>query len=108
MSEEDIIEFLTFKEKINDDVNETSNNVFQWESRFDVNIIHRLIILNIMNKIIIISFAQIDIKEKIEKIDFQFKMWRHIENVDMNVFEMNNEIEWIFALTEIQLKQLTI
>ena len=29
LSEEDIIELLTFKEKIDDDVNETSNNIFQ-------------------------------------------------------------------------------
>ena len=29
LNKEDIIEFLTFKEKINDDVNETSNNIFQ-------------------------------------------------------------------------------
>ena len=40
LSEKDIIELLTFKKKINNDVNETSNNIFQWESRFDVNIIH--------------------------------------------------------------------
>ena len=29
LSEEDIIEFLTFKEKINNDINEMSNNIFQ-------------------------------------------------------------------------------
>ena len=29
LSEKNIIEFLTFKRKINDDVNEMSNNIFQ-------------------------------------------------------------------------------
>ena len=47
-----------------------SNNIFQWERRFDINIIYRLMILNIMNKITIVDFVQIDIKQKNEKIDF--------------------------------------
>ena len=55
LSEEDIIELLTFKKKINSDVNETSNNIFQWENRFNINIIHWLIILNVMKEIIIVG-----------------------------------------------------
>ena len=55
LSEEDIIKLFTFKEKINNDVNETSNNIFQWERRFDVNIIYRFMILNIMNEIITVN-----------------------------------------------------
>ena len=35
-------------------------------------------------------------------------MWRHIENVNINVFEMNNEIEWVCILIKIQFEQLTI
>ena len=56
LSEEDIIELLTFRKKINNDVNEMSNSILQWERRFDINIIYRLMILNVINKIIIISF----------------------------------------------------
>ena len=74
LSEEDIIKLLTFKEKINNDVNETSNSIFQWERRFDVNIIYRFMILNVMNEIIIVNLIQIDIKQKNEKIGFQFEI----------------------------------
>ena len=74
LNEKDIIELLTFRKKINNDVNKTSNNIFQWERRFDVDIIYRFIILNIMNKIIIVNLAQIDMKQKNEKIDFQFEI----------------------------------
>ena len=62
LNKEDIIKLLTFKEKINDDVNEISNNILQWKRRFDVNIIYRLIILNVINKIIIVNLIQVDIK----------------------------------------------
>ena len=55
LSEKNIIEFLTFKERIDNDVNKISNNIFQWESRFDVNIIHRFVILNVMSEINIIN-----------------------------------------------------
>ena len=75
LSEEDIIELLTFKEKIDNDVNETSNNILQWKRRFDINIIYRLMILNIMNKITIVNLIQIDMKQKNKKVGFQFKMW---------------------------------
>ena len=108
LSEKDIIKLLTFKEKINNDVNETSNSILQWERRFDINIIYRFIILNVMGEIIIVGLIQVDIKQKNEKIGFQFEMWRHIENVNINVFKTNNEIECVFALIKIQLKQLTI
>ena len=108
LSEKNIIELFTFKKKIDDDVNKTSNNIFQWERRFDVDIIYRLMILNVMNEITIVDFIQIDIKQKDKKIGFQFEMWRYIENIDMNVFEINSEIEYVFILIEIQLKQLTI
>ena len=75
LNEEDIIELLTFREKIDNDVNEMSNNIFQWERRFDVDIIYQLMILNIINEIIIVGLAQVDMKQKNEKVDFQFKMW---------------------------------
>ena len=55
LNEENIIELLTFREKINNDVNETSNNIFQWERRFDIDIIYRFIILNVMSEIIIVN-----------------------------------------------------
>ena len=74
LSEKDIIELLTFKERINNDVNKTSNSIFQRERRFDVDIIHRLMILNIMNEIIIVNFVQVDMKKKNEKIGFQFEI----------------------------------
>ena len=64
LNEKDIIELLTFKKRINNDVNKTSNNIFQWESGFDINIIYWFIILNVMNKINIISFIQVDMKKK--------------------------------------------
>ena len=70
LNEKNIIEFLTFKKRIYNDVNETSNNIFQWKRRFDINIIYRFVILNIMNEIIIVSFIQVDIKQKNEKIGF--------------------------------------
>ena len=75
LSEKDIIEFLTFREKINNDVNETSNNIFQWENRFDINIIYRFMILNVINEVNIVNLIQIDMKKKNKKIDFQFEMW---------------------------------
>ena len=62
LNEKDIIKFLTFKEKINNDVNETSNNILQWKRRFDINIIYRFMILNVMNEVIIVNLIQIDIK----------------------------------------------
>ena len=93
LNEKNIIELLTFKRRINNDINKTSNNIFQWENRFDVDIIYKFIILNIMNKIIIVNLAQTDIKKKNKKIDFQFEIWWHIKNIDINVFEINNEIE---------------
>ena len=108
LNKKNIIKFLTFKEKIDNDVNEMSNNILQWERRFDINIIYRLMILNVMNEITIVDFIQIDIKQKDKKIGFQFEMWRYIENIDMNVFEINSEIEYVFILIEIQLEQLTI
>ena len=63
-----------FKKRINNDVNKTSNNILQWKRRFDINIIHRFMILNIINEIIIINLAQIDMKQKNEKINFQFEI----------------------------------
>ena len=75
MSEENIIELLTFKKKINNHVNKTSNNIFQWENRFDINIIYRFMMLNVISEINIVGLIQIDIKMKNEKIDFQFEMW---------------------------------
>ena len=75
LSEENIIEFLTFKKKICDDVNKTSNNIFQWERRFDIDIIYRFIILNVMSEIIIVNLIQVDMKQKDKKVGFQFKMW---------------------------------
>ena len=101
LNEKDIIELLTFKEKINNDVNKTSNNIFQWERRFDVDIIYRFMILNVMSEIIIVNLIQIDMKQKNEKVNFQFKVWWHIENVNMNVFEMSSEIEYVFTLIKI-------
>ena len=70
LNKKDIIEFLTFRRKIDNDVNKISNNIFQWESRFDVDIIYWLMILNIINEIIIVNLAQVDMKKKNEKIDF--------------------------------------
>ena len=75
LNKENIIKLLTFREKINNDVNKISNNIFQWERRFDINIIYRFMILNVINEIIIVGFIQINMKQKDEKIDFQFKMW---------------------------------
>ena len=74
LNEENIIKLLTFRERINNDVNETSNNIFQWERRFDVNIIYRFMILNVMSEITIVDLIQIDIKQKDEKVDFQLKI----------------------------------
>ena len=56
LNEENIIELLTFKRKINNNVNKTSNSIFQWERRFDVDIIYRFMILNVMSEIIIVNF----------------------------------------------------
>ena len=70
LSEKNIIKFFTFKEKIDNNVNEMSNNIFQRERRFDVDIIYRFMILNVMNEITIVGFIQVDIKQKDEKIDF--------------------------------------
>ena len=56
LNDKNEIKFLTFKEKINDNLNKTLNNIFQKKNRFDINIIYRFINLNIMNKIIIIKF----------------------------------------------------
>ena len=57
LNEENIIELLTFKKRIDNGVNETSSSIFQKENRFDINIIHWFMILNIMNKIIIVGLA---------------------------------------------------
>ena len=50
------IKFLIFKEKIDNNLNKTLNNIFQKKSHFDINIIYRFINLNIINEIIIIKF----------------------------------------------------
>ena len=47
-------------------------------------------------------------KQKNEKVDFQFKMWWYIKNVNMNALETSGEIEYIFILIKIQFEQLTI
>ena len=70
LNKKDIIELLTFRKKINNDVNKTSNNILQWKRRFDVDIIHRLMILNVMNKITIVSLVQADMKQKNKKVGF--------------------------------------
>ena len=74
MNKEDIIELFTFKKKIDNDVNETSNSIFQWENRFDVDIIYWFVILNIISEIIIVSLAQADMKKENKKINFQFEI----------------------------------
>ena len=47
-------------------------------------------------------------KKKDKEINFQFEIWWHIENVNMNVFKTSDEIEYVFILIKIQFKQLTI
>ena len=69
LNKENITEFLMLK-KIDNDINETLNNIFQWKDRFDVDIIYRFMILNVINEINTLNFAQIDIKMKNEKVDF--------------------------------------
>ena len=108
LNKKDIIKLLSFRRRINNDVNKTSNNILEWENRFDVNIIYRFIISNIISKISIVSLIQINIKMKNEKVDFQFEMWWYIENVNMNVFETSNEIKCVFILIKVQFEQLTI
>ena len=56
LNDKNEIKFLTFKKKIGDNLNKTLNSVFQKENRFNINIIHRFMNLNITNKIIIVKF----------------------------------------------------
>ena len=49
--------FLIFKKKINNNLNKALNSVFQKKSWFDIDIIYRFIILNIISKIDIVIFA---------------------------------------------------
>ena len=74
MNKKDIIEFLTFKRRINNDINKISNNILQSKRRFDVNIIYQFMILNIMNEITIVNLIQINMKQKDEEIGFQFEI----------------------------------
>ena len=41
-------------------------------------------------------------KKKDEKIGFQFKILKYIENINMNVFKTSDEIECVFILIKIQ------
>ena len=96
--------FLAFEKEINNNLNKALNSVLQKESRFNIDIIYRLIILDVINKINIVISTQTDMKKKNEKINFQFKIWWYIENVIIKRFESRDEVRCIFTLIEIQFK----
>ena len=64
LNDKNKIELLSFRKKFNSDLNKTRNNIFQKKKKLDINIIHKFVILNIINKIKIIMFAQINIKKR--------------------------------------------
>lgn len=103
LSGKGITGLLALRGRVGDGLNKPTGGILEGMSRSSVGIIHRLVVLNVMGEIGIISLTQAGVKEEDKEVDFQLQMGRHINNVDVNALEAGGEVGRVLTLNKVQL-----